>query len=44
MKQRLYKVVAAVAIGVTSLFSLTGSYLWINQPRIPDELAKKEVV
>ncbi|SDX81707.1 hypothetical protein [Paenibacillus sp. CF384] len=40
MKQLAYRGVAAIVIGVASVFVLVGSYAFINKPEIPAELRK----
>jgi len=40
MKKKFYQVVSAVVIGVSSLFVLTGSFVFIHAPEIPEELRK----
>ncbi|MBJ6364206.1 cyclic lactone autoinducer peptide [Paenibacillus sp. GCM10012307] len=42
MKKKFYKVVAAALIGVSSLFVLMGSYVFIHKPEIPEELRGSE--
>ncbi|WP_274651700.1 hypothetical protein [Paenibacillus humicola] len=43
MKKYAYKGLAAVFVGVASVFVLMGSYTWFNKPAIPAELRKKGV-
>lgn|GEM_PF-3360133 len=38
MKKRFYKLVSAAIIAVASAFVLTGSYIFINKPKMPKEL------
>ncbi|RXZ78251.1 cyclic lactone autoinducer peptide [Paenibacillaceae bacterium] len=38
MKKRAFQIIAAGLTTVAGLFVLTGSYLFINKPEMPEEL------
>ena len=42
MKKRVFQLIATGIAGLASLFVLTGSLYYINNPQIPAELRRKD--
>lgn len=40
MKRKAFTLISALLLAVSALFVLTGSYLLLNSPEIPEELRK----